>query len=124
MSKNAIDQARAQLEAIREMVKRMGDGGTEDGDAAREEIQQDPLEVVVRTGWYAPGEEVIPEEFQILLCTGGPAVRIAGTLNQFFEPQQAWIEFQDWFEPWAKMLLTAEEERDVLIYSQCFWYGG
>ncbi|MDR6858912.1 hypothetical protein J2W96_005244 [Variovorax guangxiensis] len=42
------------------------------------------------------------EEFEILLCTGGPTVRIVGDLDHHGEPDRARIEYQDWFEPWRE----------------------
>ena len=55
--------------------------GCKDQDEARERIEQDPLEVSIRSDWYTPGETPEPTEFRILLCTGGPAVQIKGELD-------------------------------------------
>jgi hypothetical protein len=73
-----------------------------DDDEAREAIYEDPLSVEVRSGWVTPGSEMTPEYFQILLCTGGPAVRIMGELDQYGEPSRAWIEHQDSGTPWQE----------------------
>ena len=77
-------------------------GECENEDDAREAIQNDPLEVMVRSDWTTPGEDLTPSEFTILLCTGGPAVRIMGELNQQGEPDRAWLEYQDWGTPWTR----------------------
>lgn len=87
-------------------------GDCENEDDAREAIQNDPLEVMVRSDWTTPGEDLTPSEFMILLCTGGPAVRIMGELNQQGEPDRAWLEYQDWGTPWTRYY---GGESDVLI---------
>ena len=71
----AKDQAKAQFDSIREMVKALRDAQdtNDDGaiDDARLAIEEDPLSVQVRSGWHSPGEKAESEEFEILLCTGG-----------------------------------------------------
>jgi len=97
--------------------------GNEDEDSAREAIQNDPLSVEVRAAWHSPTTApVSPDEFMILLCTGGPAVRIVGELNDYLEPCSARIEYQDWFEPWkrAESIIAADV---LLTYCQQFYFG-
>lgn len=91
-------------------------------EGARERIQGDALEVAVRSGWYSPGsDDNDPQEFFILLCTGGPACRIRGELNQHGEPDRAWLEYQDWGTPWTKYF---DADQDVLLaYSRQFCFG-
>lgn len=72
-----------------------------DEDDASEAIDEDPLEVQVRSGWTQPGADFEAEDFAILLCTGGPAVRIRGELSDG-DPSRAWIEYQDWGTPWRE----------------------
>lgn len=77
--------------------------GYEDQDAVQQAISEDPLSVEVRSGWRSPGAESEgDEEFQILLCTGGPAVRIMGELGRHNCAESAWIEYQDWFTSWER----------------------
>lgn len=98
-------------------------GDCTDEEDARERIQEDPLSIEVRSGWYTPGDEPEPEEFQILLCTGGPAVRIVGELDQYRQPCRAWLEYQDWFTPWIEYY-GEEVNSDVLLtYCQQFYFG-
>ena len=88
-------------------------------------IDNDPLSVQVRSGWYTPGEgSPDPEEFEILLCTGGPAVRIRGELGMHLEPYRAWIEYQDWGTPWTELVDRPIETSTLLAYCQRFYYGG
>ena len=146
----ARDQAKAQLEGIMEMVKALNvdydrleelkssddvetldelgqlildSNGCENREEAEQVIQEDPLSVQVRSGWFPPDWNrdawPDPEEFEILLCTGGPAVRIIGDLP----PNRAWIQYQDWLTPWTNYPLTSEEESAVLEYCQQFYFG-
>ena len=94
-----------------------------DEDSARQSINEDPLSVEVRSGWYRPGDKPDDEEYMILLCTGGPAVRIVGNLGPYSEPQTARLEYQDWFTPWEEYRLDHEEEQVLVQYAQQFYYG-
>lgn len=88
-----------ELEELAELEDAAGDCADE--EEARQRIQEDPLSVEVRSDWTNPGEPLEPSEFMILLCTGGPAVRIVGELYQG-EPCRAWLEYQDWGTPWTR----------------------
>ena len=117
-------QARAQLESIQEMVKAMEDENEREN--AIERIWEDPLSVQVRSDWYTPGDREDcrkPSEYTILLCTGGPACRMIGTLNEYGEPETATIEHQDWGTPWTELRLTRDEENVCLQYAQQFCFG-
>jgi len=146
----ARDQAKAQLESITEMIKRLehcqactdlgylddcneGGGGGDswedaesyhDADLAKQAISEDPLEVSTRSGWHSPGaEEVGDAEYLILLCTGGPAVRITGQLDEHGEPDSARLEYQDWFTPWAGYPTNRAQEQTLLTYARQFYFG-
>lgn len=94
-------------------------GDCTDEDDARQRISEDPLEVTVRSGWVNPGAEMTADDFQILLCTGGPAVRIRGELGNDGTPCRAWMEYQDWGTPWTQYF-GAEQSR-LLAYAQHFF---
>lgn len=94
-------------------------GDCTDKEDARQRISEDPLEVTVRSGWVNQGEEMTADDFQILLCTGGPAVRIRGELDNDGTPCRAWMEYQDWGTPWTQYF-GAEQSR-LLAYAQNFF---
>jgi len=99
-------------------------GECKDADEARERIQEDALSVQVRSDWHDLGSEGNEAtEFQILLCTGGPAVKIEGELGQYGEPESAEIYYQDWFTKWEPLTLDHEEQEVVLEYCRCFYFG-
>lgn len=77
-------------------------------EEAIEKIHESALEVQVRSDWTNPGETLEAAEFIILLCTGGPAVRIRGELAQGV-PSRAWIEYQDWGTPWIELFDTSSD---------------
>lgn len=97
-------------------------GECEDREAAEQRIQEDPLSLQLRSGWYSPGEESPKaEEFELLLATGGPAVRIIGELSEHMEPDRARLQVQDWFTPWTDYL-DADQET-LLAYCRVFYFG-
>lgn len=94
-----------------------------DRDDAEEDINNDPLSVEVRTNWHDPGDtENKPTEYNILLCTGGPAVRIIGDLDDHGWPDNANLEYQDWFTSWARYPLESSDEDDLLTYARHFYF--
>lgn len=108
-------------EALAELEEQAGECNSLDD--AMQRIQEDPLSVEVRTGWYTPGETPEAEEFAILLCTGGPAVRIRGELDQYKQPCRAWLEFQDWGTPWTGYHGENVCMDTLLTYCQQFYFG-
>ena len=96
-----------------------------DEDAAAEAIQEDPLSVQVRSAWHTPGDNDPDNgEYEILLCTGGPACRIRGDLGNYNEPETAKLEYQDWGTPWTDYRETTDEEDKLLLaYCQTFYFG-
>lgn len=129
---HAKGQAKAQLRSIVDMVSELErhDSGSviEETRNARDEaetrIHEDALSVEVRSDWHEPGKTEDSAEYTILLCTGGPACRIIGDLNDCQEPGNARIEYQDWGTPWTDYPLSSEEEEVVLTYARQFYYGG
>lgn len=128
----AKDQALAQFRSIAEMVtaykaaQEVDDNG-DAADEARTAIEEDALCVEVRSDWHSPGaaDDSGPSEFMILLCTGGPAVRLVGTLDRC-EPDTVRIEYQDWFTPWTAVHpsdLPEGDDETLLAYARCFYFG-
>ena len=122
------EEAMAQLESIREMVaaleKADADGTEEERDDARQTIEEDALSVEVRSDWHEPGGDSDPGEYCILLCTGGPAVRIIGRLGTFSEPESARLQYQDWFTEWQELILSHEDYETLLTYARSFYFRG
>ena len=120
---NAASQAKAQLDSIIEMITALD---TEDDDArdeARERILEDALSVEVRSDWAAPGADLTPTEYRVLLCTGGPAVQIVGDLSEHGEPETARLMYQDWFTPWSEYIVTGSDRAALMTYVQQFYFG-
>jgi hypothetical protein len=95
-----------------------------DVDEAREAIMEDALAVDVRTDWHSVGavEAAKPTHYKILLCWGGPAVQIVGTLDGFNQPDSAALQYQDWFTEWMDYPLTDEEVETLMKYAQQFYF--
>lgn len=97
-------------------------GEYHDADEARQALWDHALSVEVRSGWVTPGAEMIPEEYSILLCTGGPAVRIIGRLSEHGEPTSAALQYQDWDTPWTDYPLTSDQLATLEAYAAVFTY--
>ena len=110
------DDDRDELSALEKSA-----GDCEDLDDAQQRIQEDPLCIEVRSNWQPPGVTLEPPaEYCILLTTGGPAVRIIGTLHHN-EPVSAMLQTQDWGTMWTDY---GDSNADMLLtYAGSFWYG-
>ena len=69
-------------------------GGYAGAEEARDAIYETPLSVEVRSGWHAVGDDAgDPEEFRIVLCTGGPHVELTGDIGGTVR-----VVFKEWGE--------------------------
>lgn len=133
MENHAISNARAWAEYILEAVtafQSLDNGEAEsityngesfdDSDDLRERIEEMPLSVQVRDGWRAPGAKSDgAEEFEILLSTGGPALRIYGEIGGCHS-----LQWQDWGTPWTDYLdTTDEQDRAISAFVGLFYLG-
>lgn len=126
---SAIDNARAWLSDISAMIAALNAAEAADGerdaiDDARQAIDESILSIMVRDSWRHPDHvaECGPAEYELLLTTGGPALRIRGEVENG-EPTSARLQYQDWFTPWTDLDLTAAEYADVTAFAQNFDYG-
>lgn len=123
MDKNLNNIGKGAYASIVEMVSALdGDNRSQYEDAV-EAIQQDPLSVEVRDGWRNPFDapEDSPEEYRILLGTGGPAIRIVGELDGHCQPSTARLQVQDWGTPWTDY--KDADESILLAYASVFYFG-
>ena len=102
-----------EAEELAELEEQAGEYASR--EEAEEAIYNNPLDIQFRSGWASSAEDLEPEEFCILLCTGGPAVRIVGELGNHGEPCRAWLEYQDWGTPWTMLF---DGQSDALDYAQ------
>lgn len=116
---NLQEIGRGAYAAITEMVAAL-EG---DREEAMQRIHEDALSVEVRSGWHTPGDANgrKPAQFNILIATGGPAVRIIGELDEHAEPICAWLEVQNWGTPWTEY--TNADDATLLAYANCFYFG-
>ena len=92
-----------------------------DSDAVRDYITNCALSVQTRSGWHDVGDQTTDKEFEILLSTGGPALRIMGELSEHGSPSRAWLEYQDWGTSWTQYFDI--EQGTLLIFCQCFYFS-
>ena len=124
---HAIKNAQAWLQSIEEMTAKHKAVVDADDDDKRDEIEtqilESPLSVQVRGGWHNIGETVEDEEFEILLSTGGPALRIIGELDRYNQPTKPLLQHQDWGTPWIDFHTTEEQEEALEYFCQQFYFG-
>lgn len=96
--------------------------GCKEQDEARERIQEHPLSIEVRSGWTSYGDTMKPENFRIVLCTGGPHVEIMGEFDIHGQPYRAWLQYQDWGTPMTQFFDI--EQSTLLTYCQEFYFEG
>ncbi|USN15623.1 hypothetical protein KIKIMORA_05050 [Brevundimonas phage vB_BpoS-Kikimora] len=104
------------------------EGEEVDKDAVRQEIIESVLSVQVRDGWRDPGprdpeDRDGAEEFQILLSTGGPALRLRGELGTWGDPSNARLQYQDWGTPWTDYPTSYEEDEAIRTWLGAFYFG-
>lgn len=118
-------QAQRQLESISLLLETSRNAMDDDGkESAYDAIREYALSVEVASAWRAVGEdEQKPDQYRIVLCYGGPAVQIVGTLNQYMEPTAARLEHQDWGTQWEVYRLDEEQEATLLAFAGCFYFG-
>ena len=136
---HAITNARGQLESIKELYRNYkqaeSDGDYTREDEIREQAQDEALSVDFRSGWTSNPEEMKPEEFKILLSTGGPACQIVGKIDYgSCEPIDIEIQYQDWGTPWEPLQLNSVYAETKILnitsdyealewFCNCFYFG-
>tara|TARA_Y100000114_G_scaffold151009_1_gene167152 strand:- start:29 stop:418 length:390 start_codon:yes stop_codon:yes gene_type:complete len=112
------------VELMDEMVLAMARSATEPNATSdiMDRITEMPLSVSVRSGWQRPGvNDQSPEEYELLMGTGGPAVRIYGRLDEHGRPRSAELQGQNWFTPWERT--TVDQDEEVLLqFAEYFYY--
>ena len=132
---HAITNARGQLESIKELYRKFKKEEEFESwtDGIQEEARNEALSVEFRSGWSSNLEKMEPEEFKILLSTGGPACQIIGKLDQYKQPIDIEIQFQDWGTPWEPLQLNctyADRSPNITSdyealewFCNCFYFG-
>lgn len=87
-------RAAVDVEELQELESALSD--FDDAEDAEQRLYELPLSVEVRSGWHTPGEESTPEEFRIVLCTGGPHVELRGEIDHRGAPCRVWVAARDW----------------------------
>lgn len=90
-------------------------------EAIEEEMRESILSLEVRSDWHSPGNYDGPEQFNLLLSTGGPALRLIGDLDQHCTPRRCWLEHQNWFTPWTEYHGGTAESLEW--FAGLFYYG-
>ena len=89
--------------------------GFDDEEDVQLQVEEFPLDISVRSGWSGLGSKLEAEEYAILLCTGGPAVRLTGDFDRWGTPRTATLEYQDWYTPWTTLYIDNPEEKQAAL---------
>jgi len=95
----------------------------EEIEQTKESILNSALSVEFRSGWTSNPNELEIEEFKILLTWGGPALRIIGDLNQYKEPENVKMQYQDWGTLWTDFEITENQQEALDWFCNCFYFG-
>ena len=137
---HALTNCMNQLESIKEDYRNYKEAESNDDyeaqDEIRESVSNSALSVEFRSGWYSSPESIAdlkPEEFKILLSWGGPACRIIGNLDQYSQPTDIEIQYQDWGTPWESLQLNphyaglnvniTDDIEALEWFCSCFYFG-
>ena len=137
---HALTNCMNQLESIKEDYRNYKEAESNDDYEAQDEIRESvlnsALSVEFRSGWYSSPESIAdlkPEEFKILLSWGGPACRIIGNLDQYSQPTDIEIQYQDWGTPWQSLQLNphyaglnvniTDDIEALKWFCSCFYFG-
>jgi hypothetical protein len=119
---HARENAKGWLASIEEMLENLQNSGepTNRMEDAERTIHESVLSVMVRDEWREPGHpNEGPDEYEILLTTGGPALRIWGKLRDG-NPHTAELQMQDWGTPWTRY---PAPEATLINFASCFYFG-
>jgi len=95
----------------------------EEIEQMKESILNSALSVEFRSGWTSNPNDIKLEEFKILLTWGGPALRVIGDLNQYKEPENIKMQYQDWGTYWTDFEITEEQQKALNWFCNCFYFG-
>jgi len=137
---HALTNCMNQLESIKEDYRNYKEAESNDDYEAQDEIRESvlnsALSVEFRSGWYSSPESIAdlkPEEFKILLSWGGPACRVIGNLDQYSQPTDIEIQYQDWGTSWESLQLNphyaglnvniTDDIEALKWFCSCFYFG-
>ena len=121
---NAIGHMESMVEDFKKDQQLQESNDYNQQDELRESVLNSALSVEFRSGWYSSlDDELVPEEFKILLTWGGPALRIIGELDNY-GPVNPKLQFQDWGTPWIDFKITEDQQNALNWFCNCFYFGG
>lgn len=96
-----------------------GDNWTDTAEAIEQWADGIPLSLLFRSDWFSTAQEAETAEFELLLSTGGPALRIIGAVTDG-ELQDPVMQMQDWGTPWIDVDTNDAEDSAMAWFISCF----
>ena len=129
---HALTKCIAQLETIKELYRQYKENDSafvsnlDTEEAIVQKAREEALSVEFKSGLTSNAEEMEPEEFKILLSTGGPACQIVGKIDYgSCEPIDIEIQYQDWGTPWTTLEISYHHDDYQALewFCNCFYFG-
>jgi hypothetical protein len=112
----------AEIDRLCRMFHRCGKSGHNAwAEDIYDRLTEMPLSTNVRCGWRVIGEKPVDCEYEILLRTEGPAVRITGDLDSYGDPVTATLECKELGAHWRRA--RDQDKLTLMIFANMFYYG-
>jgi hypothetical protein len=112
-AKGCLSMIRAEYEKV---------GETMDYASFTDWVQEDALCIEIASGWVAVGQQLQPEKFRIVLCTGAPHVEIRGDVDEHGSPANCSLWHNNWYTPMTYLPVSPEDKQLLQEYANCFTY--
>ena len=129
---NCIGHLESMEEDFKTYTKAEESDDYEKQDEIRESIHNSALSIQVRANEWQDSknffsdcerkDRVKPDQFNILISWGGPALRVVGGLNQYQQPEKPSLQYQDWGTPWTAHDLTEDQEHILCWWCSMFYF--
>lgn len=99
-------------------------GDCESREDALTLIHESVISVKVRSGWsYAGCMSNVPQEFRIVLTTGGPHIELRGDLDETQCPTSVKLLYRDWGTPLTELSVAEDDIYHLLTFASVFYFG-
>jgi hypothetical protein len=123
MNSELLSQSLAQLAEVARLAELLE--ADPDNDELQDELRALALSQEVRSDWrcFVATEECDPDEWRLVLCTGGPHVEVRGEFNNYGDPETASLWAADWGQSLAEVPIPQSSADLLLWFAQTFYWG-
>jgi hypothetical protein len=123
MNSELLSQSLAQLAEVARLAELLE--ADPDNDELQDELRALALSQEVRSDWrcLSIAGETEPDEWRLVLCTGGPHVEVRGEFNNYGDPETASLWAADWGQSLAEVPISQSSADLLLWFGQTFYWG-